>query len=154
MTKKKLEPFRVENSTINLERIDFEEILNEINPIIFDTNFLFTTFEFNVDVISELKRLVGSKFSLYIYEGTIEELKNIEKKKEKNKKYLPLIIKMLKVYNFKIIRSKIAYIDEQILSNLNKKVLVATNDKELRELIHAQQFRILYLRQKSYLEIK
>jgi len=65
-----------------------------------------------------------------------------------------LIIKMLKVYNFKIIRSKIAYIDEQILSNLNKKVLIATNDKELRELIHAQQFRILYLRQKSYLEIK
>ena len=61
---------------------------------------------------------------------------------------------MLRLYNFKIIKSDIKYIDEQILSNLNKKVLIATNDKELRELIHAQQYRVLFLRQKNYLNIK
>ena len=154
MIKKKLEPFTIENSTLDMERIDFESLLEEINPIIFDTNFLFITFEFKVDVISELRRLVGSKFSLYIYEGVIEELKSIERKKDKNKRFLPLIVKMLRLYNFKIIKSDIKYIDEQILSNLNKKVLIATNDKELRELIHAQQYRVLFLRQKNYLNIK
>lgn len=152
--KKKLKPFTIENSTFNLERINFDEVLNSNKPIIFDTNFLFVTFAFKIDIIEELKRVVGPNFSLFIYEGTIEELKSVEKQKDKNKAFLPLIVKMLQIYNFKIIKSHIKYIDEQILSNLNKNVLIATNDKELRELIHAQKFRVLYLRQKSYLDIK
>lgn len=122
--------------------------------MIFDTNFLFVTFAFKIDIIEEIRRVVGPNFSLYIYEGTIEELKSVEKQKDKNKAFLPLIVKMLHIYGFKVIKSKVKYIDEQILSHLHKNVLIATNDKELRELIHAQQFRVLFLRQKSYLQIK
>ena len=152
--KEKLEKFSIENSSIDLERVNFEQILNTKKPIILDTNFLFITFEFRIDLISEIKRVVGSDYTLYIYEGTINELKAIEKRKDKNKKFLPLIMTMLHRYNIKIIKSNQTYIDDQILENLNEKVIIATNDKELRLKIWNKRFKVLYMRQKSYLELK
>ncbi len=150
----KFEKFFIEKSIIDLEKINFNKIDKNQTNIIFDTNFLFVTFQFNVDIISEIRKLFGSKFNLFIYEGTISELTNLEKKKTKNKRFLPLIIKMLKIYNFKIIKSEQTYIDEQIMSNLDKNFLIATNDKELRQKIQKKRFKVIYLRQKSYLEVK
>ncbi len=57
-------------------------------------------------------------------------------------------------YNIKIISSKKKYIDEQILENLNEKIIVATNDKELRQKILSESCRVVYMRQKRYLELK
>jgi hypothetical protein len=149
----KFKPFTIDDYEINIPKISYDKIEMDNFPIIFDTNFLFVTFEFNIDVIAELKRLVSSNFTLYIYEGTISELKNIERKKEKNKKFLPLIMKMLTLYKFKIIKSNLNYIDDQILENINGKSLIATNDKELRNKIRKQGKKVLYMRNKSYLEI-
>ena len=150
----KLERFSVDNFKNDFSFINFSEILQVRNPIIFDTNFLFITFEFKIDIISELKKIIGGEFNLFIYAGTIEELKDIEKHKTKNKKFLPLIITMLKRYNFKIIKSDEKYVDAQILSNLNSNVILATNDKALRLEIWKRRYKVLYLRQKAYLEIK
>ena len=100
------------------------------------------------------ENLVGKNYNLFIYEGTIEELKAVERKGDKNKKFLPLIVKMLNIYNFKIIKSDIAYIDEQILSNVDDNVIIATNDKELRQKLQKKYCqKVMYMRQKSYLEI-
>jgi rRNA-processing protein FCF1 len=153
MKKEKFERFTIENAIIDLEKVNFKEVLESTSPIIFDTNFLFVTFQFNIDLISQIQTLIANNFSLYIYEGTILELQNVQKKGDKNKKYLPLIISMLKRYNFKIIKSDQTYIDDQILENLNKKVIVATNDKKLRQSIQKKGYSVLYLRQKSYLEM-
>ena len=150
----KLEKFTIKTAAINLKKINFDEILKHNNPIIFDTNFLFITFEFKIDIISELKRVIGGSYNLYIYEGTIKELENIEKKKEKNKKFLPLIMKMLEIYHFKIIKSNQNYIDDQILENINSKIIIATNDKELRQELWDKKSKVLYMRQKKYLELK
>jgi rRNA-processing protein FCF1 len=152
--KKKLPKFTIKNANVDLEKVNFEDVLNYVNPIIFDTNFLFITFEFRIDIIGEIERLIGKSYNLFIYEGTIDELYNIELKKDKNKKFLPLILTMLKRYNFKIIKSDKKYIDDQILENLNKNIIIATNDKELRKKIWQKGFRVMYMRQKSYLEIK
>lgn len=150
----KFEKFTVEKSTLDLEKVDLDYVKKTKNPIIFDTNFLFVTFQFNVDIISELRRVISSKYNLYIYEGTIDELMSVERKKDKNKQYLPLIVKMLHIYDFKIIKTKEKYIDAQIISNLDRDILIATNDKELKLEIQEKGFRVMYLRQKSYLEIK
>ena len=151
MVKEKFERFDV--SKIDLERVNFSDILEERNPIIFDTNFLFVTFEFRVDIISEIRRVISSKYSLYIYEGTIKELAAIQEKKDKNKRFLPLISKMLKLYGFKIIKSQKDYIDAQIIENMDKRIIVATNDKNLRHKIKRLGSRVLYLRQKNYLDL-
>jgi len=150
----KFEKFSIVNSTKDLEKISFSSIKkNEVN-IIFDTNFLFVSFQFNVDVIDELRKLFGTKFNLFIYEGTILEIANLETKKTKNKNIIPLIGKMLKLYSFKIIKSTQTYIDDQILENLTTYIYIATNDKELRLKIQNQRFKVVYLRQKAYLEVK
>ena len=152
--KDKFEPFSIKNSIEKIPKIEFNKILKDPNPIILDTNFLFIAFEQKIDLISELERIIGSNFTLYIYEGTINELISIENKKTKNKKLHPLIAKMLKIYKFKIITSKQKYIDKQILENLNDKVILATNDKKLRMKIQSGKKRVIYMRQKRYLELK
>jgi rRNA-processing protein FCF1 len=150
----KLKPISIVDSTKDMGRINFIDILSDSKPIIFDTNFLFVTFEFNIDIIEELKRVIGTNYTLYIYEGTILELLDIEKQKTKNKKYLSLISKMLQIYNFKVISSKQKYIDDQILENIDDKIIIATNDKELRLKLWELRSRVLYMRQKKYLEMK
>lgn len=158
MTKKKdssekFEKVKFSDMVIDLKRVDFSDILELKNPIVFDTNFLFVTFSFKIDIISEVRKVIGSDYSLFIYEGTLGELCSVERKGDKNKKFLPLIARMLKIYGFKIIKSEKHYIDDQILENLDKRVVVATNDKELRLSIQKEGFKVLYLRQKSYLEM-
>ncbi len=158
MKSNKFEKYSFNKATVELERVQFnsleEQKTTEIVPIIFDTNFLFVTFEFNIDLIAQIERLVGTKTQFYIYAGTLSELENIERKGDKNKKFLPLITTMFRRYNFKIIESEQNYIDDQILENSSKGILVATNDKELRQLLWKVPCRVLYMRQKSYLEIK
>jgi rRNA-processing protein FCF1 len=163
----KFEKYSFNRATVDLPRIEFEELYgielqrledgrkskNPI-PIIFDTNFLFVTFEFKIDFISQIQSIVGSNTQFYIYEGTLSELENIERKGDKNKRFLPLITKMFLTYNFKIIRSKQDYIDDQILENSEKNILIATNDKELRQTLWKVPARVMYMRQKAYLEIK
>ncbi len=147
----KFEKFTVEKATLDLGIGEISDVLGSLRPVILDTNFLFVSFQFNIDIISEMKRLVGGNFDLFIYEGTIGELKSVERKGDKNKKYLPLIMKMLHLYNVKIIKSEEKYIDDQILSNLDTKVVIATNDKELRLKIQSLGYKVIYLRQRSYL---
>lgn len=167
MKAEKFEKYSFNKATLDMQRVKFDEVhkiellrlqegrssKNPI-PIIFDTNFLFVTFEFRIDFISEILKIAGSNTQFYIYEGTLGELENIERKGDKNKKFLPLITKMFATYNFKIIKSNQAYIDDQILENADKKILIATNDKELRQLLWKVPARVMYMRQKSYLEIK
>ncbi|MCA9497153.1 MAG: hypothetical protein KC589_09480 [Nanoarchaeota archaeon] len=149
----KFEKFTIKNSTFDIEKVDFKKVKETHTPIIFDTNFLFMTFEFKIDLMSEIQRLLSINTNFFIYEGTISELENIERKGDKNKKYLPLIVKMLHIYNFKIIKSNQTYVDDQILENLDKKVIIATNDKALKQAIQKEGFKIMYSRQKAYLEI-
>ncbi len=150
----KFEKKSIEEIRTKIKEIEFKDIKNDEKiPIIFDTNFLFVTFQFNIDIIDELIRLFGNKYQLFIYEGTIKELSNLEKKKTKNKMYIPLIAKMLQLYNFQIIKSNKEYIDEQILDNVKSKIIIATNDKLLRLEIKKNGGKVLFLRQKKYLEL-
>ncbi|MCA9459002.1 MAG: hypothetical protein KC550_00470 [Nanoarchaeota archaeon] len=149
----KFKKFTIKDSTFDIEKVDFKTLKNARSPIIFDTNFLFMTFEFKIDLISQIQRLLSSNNNFYIYEGTISELESVERKGDKNKKFLPLIVKMLHLYNFKIIKSNQRYVDDQILENLDKKIIIATNDKVLKQTIQKKGFKIMYSRQKSYLEI-
>lgn len=154
ISSEKFEKFTIDSSIFDLERVEFDYLKKFSNPIIFDTNFLFVTFEFKLDIIVEIEKLLGKNYNLFIYAGTIDELKAVERKGDKNKRFLPLIVKMLHLYGFKIIKSEISYIDDQILSNTNSKVIIATNDKELRQKLQKKyNQKVMYMRQKSYLEI-
>ena len=58
---------------------------------------------------------------------------------------------MIHLYDFKIIKSSKRYIDDQILGNLNKDIIIATNDKELRKRLKNHNIRTIFLRGNNYL---
>ena len=127
--------------------------------LVFDTNFLFVPFEFRVEIISEIKRILGNDVSFVILKETLDELEKIELKKTKNKKFLPLIATLLKRYNVSILitqekmEKSSSYVDA-ILHTLPKNWVIATNDKELKQSLWKVPRRVIFMRQKSYLDIK
>ena len=121
--------------------------------IIFDTNFLFVTFVFKIDVIRELERIFSNSYEIYIYESTIRELENLKKVKSKDRKIIPLIYTFIKKYGLKVIESEKTYTDKVILENLDENYVIATNDFDLRRKIKKENENInfLVLRKKQYL---
>ena len=140
---------------LKLQKVEIDKLKNLKTPIIFDTNFLFLTFETKVDIIFEINRLFSNNYSLFIFEHTILELENILNRKDKSKKVIRLVCKFLTHYGFRLIKNSIKYIDNAIIENLDEKIIVATIDRELKKKIKQTnpKIKILILRQKSYLEI-
>ncbi|MFT4244513.1 MAG: PIN domain-containing protein [Candidatus Woesearchaeota archaeon] len=127
--------------------------------LVFDTNFLFVPFEFRVEIISEIIKILGNDVSFVILRETLDELERIEQKKTKNKKFLPLIATLLKKYNVSILISqekikKSSFYVDAILHTLPKNWVIATNDKELKQSLWKIPRRVIFMRQKSYLDIK
>ena len=125
--------------------------------LVFDTNFLFVPFEFRVEIISEIEKILGNSVQFCIVEETLKELEMIEKKRDKNKKFLPLIATLLKRYNFVIltncVNDEITYVDD-ILCLMPKKFVIATNDKLLKQRLWKIPKRVIFMRQMSYLDLK
>lgn len=125
--------------------------------LIFDTNFLFVPFEFRVEIISEIKTLLGNSVQFCIVDQSIDELQQVENKGDKNKKFLPLIATFLNRYEVQILTNittkKITHVDN-ILYDLPNEYVIATNDKELRHRLWEIPKRVIFMRQKSYLDIK
>lgn len=138
----------------NIDRIDIKDIEGN-NNIVFDTNFLFVTFLYDIDIIRELEKNFGINYSLYIFEGTLSELEKVNQKKDKKrKKSLPLVRKFLELYNFKIINSSNTYVDSDFIQNHDKGLIFATSDKALKKKLREKSAKVLFLRQKSYLELE
>ena len=140
--------------------IQFDEFIESNTSketLVFDTNFLFVPFEFRVEIIGEIQKLLGNSVSFVIVEETLQELEQVEKKGDKNKKFLPLIATFLNRYNVQILTqintNQTSHVDDT-LCTLPKDFTIATNDKELRHRLWEIPKRVIFMRQKSYLDIK
>ncbi len=136
---------------------EFLDFNSSKEVLVFDTNFLFVPFEFRVEVISEIQKVLGKSVAFVIVKETIDELYNIEKKGDKNKKFLPLIATFLKKYNIKVITNvlseEITHVDD-ILCALPNNFAIATNDKLLKQRLWKIPKRVVFMRQMSYLDLK
>ena len=71
-----------------------------MKKIIIDTNFLMIPIQFRVDIFSEIDRICNFNYKLFIFEQSINELKNIiEKQTGKNKKAAQFALKLIKLKN-------------------------------------------------------
>jgi rRNA-processing protein FCF1 len=135
--------------------LKLSDLKKEDTNILFDTNFLFVTFKFKIDLISELDNIFSKKKKLFIYASTLGELESLKNRKSKARKLIPVALKFLEKYDFKIIENSKneTYVDKLIIDNLTTKLIIATNDKKLRkEITHINsKIKFLYLRQKNYL---
>lgn len=143
------------NHLTSLEQFIEENESKEV--LVFDTNFLFVPFEFRVEIISEIQKVLGSSVAFVIVKETIHELESIEKKGDKNKKFIPLISTFLKKYNFTILDNitdlQTTHVDD-ILCSLPDNFVIGTNDKLLKQRLWKIPKRVVFMRQMSYLDLK
>ena len=121
--------------------------------VVIDTNFFMVPFQFNVDIITELEKLLPS-YKLTTPSFVINELKGL---KRNNKGKIRLNANLaLKLAN----SSKIEIKDISLLENetvddalLRVSEVLATNDIELKKRAKAKGITIVYLRQKNYITV-
>jgi len=119
--------------------------------VVLDTNMLLAPFQFGVDVISEIDRLLpGAK--LYVLSGTVRELDKVAEQGVKEKKYALLAKKLIAANHIEIIE-KDGPVDRELVEIAKRGAYVATNDKELRRRIREVGGHTIFLREKNRLEM-
>ena len=121
--------------------------------VVIDTNFFMVPFQFNVDIISELEKILPS-YKLTTPSFVINELKGL---KRNNKGKIRLNANLaLKLAN----SSKIEIKDISLLENetvddalLRVSEVLATNDIELKKRAKDKGITVAYLRQKNILQL-
>ncbi|MBI2653050.1 hypothetical protein HYX00_06295 [Candidatus Woesearchaeota archaeon] len=122
--------------------------------IIIDTNFLMIPSQFRVDIFSEFNRVCNFNYKLFIFEQSINELKNIiEKQSGKGKNAAQFALKLIKLKNIGIIESKQKDVDSLILNNLSPDTIIATQDSKLKKELIKKGTSVIILRQKKYLNL-
>ena len=124
-----------------------------IKEVVIDTNFFMVPFQFNVDIITELEKLLPS-YKLTTPSFVINELKGL---KRNNKGKIRLNANLaLKLAN----SSKVEIKDISLLENetvddalLRVSEVLATNDIELKKRAKANGITVVYLRQKNYITV-
>lgn len=124
-----------------------------VKEVVIDTNFFMVPFQFNVDIISELEKVLPS-YKLTTTSFVINELKGL---KNNNKGKIRLNANLaLKLAN----SSKVEIKDISLLENetvddalLRVSEVLATNDIELKKRAKAKGITIVYLRQKNYITV-
>jgi len=115
-----------------------------LTPVILDTNALLMQFEFKIDLEDELTRLLGA-FEILIPSSVLDELKNIKDKHVKPA--LDLASKYKTVETEKKGDESILFLAKKL------KAVVVTNDGELRRRLKEVGIKVIYLRQKSFLDM-
>ncbi len=125
--------------------------------VILDTNFLFIPLKFKVDIFSELERLYGITPKCIITLGTIKELEYLKKDAKpsflKEVNFAERIAQKCEVAKTQMVPEE--KVDDHILRYaLETRYPVATNDLALKKKLRNNGLSIIYLRQKTYLEIE
>jgi len=128
----------------------------EFLKVILDSNALFIPIQFKIDVFDELTRMLNRRFELILLSPVMRELKTLaEKGSPKMRKSAGFALKLAeKCKTVEIDAPAPALVDEVILKIAQKwGSPVLTNDKQLRRRLRDISVPVIYLRQKSHLEI-
>jgi hypothetical protein len=125
--------------------------------IIFDSNFLLIQSQFRINIYEELEKILNRKIEKIVISPVYEELQRLSKRKKiKERKNALMTLQFIK--NFDIVnveRLQKESVDDLIIRLAKKwNSPVATNDKELRRSLRNRGIAVIYLRQKSRLEIE
>jgi len=114
--------------------------------------------EIQINIISELDRLVKREYELIALSGVLTELEGLlSKSKPKKRKKVEFALRFLREQNIKVLNEKLLpneTADQYILRIAKKtKFAVATNDAKLKKNLKDANNPVIYLRQKSYLAV-
>ena len=122
--------------------------------VVIDTNFFMVPFQFNVDVISELEKLLPS-YRLTTPSFVINELKGL-KRNNKGKTRLNANLALKLANSSKIEIKDISLLENETVDYALLRVSegLATNDFELKTRAKDKGITVAYLRQKKYIAVE
>jgi rRNA-processing protein FCF1 len=125
--------------------------------VILDSNALFVPLQFKIDIFEELKTLLSVKFELVVLSPIRRELEIIaEAGSPKMCKLASYALKLAeKCVFFEVEKEKAALSPDDVIVEMAKRwnCPVFTNDRELRKKLRNISLPVIYVRQKSRLEI-
>jgi len=128
----------------------------ETLKVIIDSNALFVPLQFKIDIFSELERLLNRRFSLILLSSVKRELETLaEKGSPKTRKNAAYALKLGEKCTYvKVGDHENSQVDDVIVETAEKwRVPVFTNDVLLRKRLRDISVPVIYVRQKSRLEI-
>ncbi|MBE6508711.1 MAG: twitching motility protein PilT [Methanobrevibacter sp.] len=122
--------------------------------VVIDTNFFMVPFQFNVDVITELEKLLPS-YKLTTPSFVINELKGL-KKNNKGKIRLNANLALKLANSSKVEIKDISLLENETVDDALLRVseVLATNDIELKKRAKDRGITVAYLRQKKYIAVE
>lgn len=128
----------------------------KILKVILDSNSLFVPFQFKIDVFEALETVLGRKFEPILLSSVKKELETIAGRgSTKIRKLASCALKMAEQCVLFEVENENEKSPDDTIVELAKKwnCLVFTNDKKLRRRLRDISVPVIYVRQKSYLEI-
>lgn len=125
-----------------------------IKEVVIDTNFFMVPFQFNVDIITELEKILPS-YKLTTPSFVINELKGL-KKNNKGKIRLNANLALKLANSSKIEIKDISLLENETVDDALLRVseVLATNDIELKNRAKDKGITVAYLRQKRYIAVE
>ena len=124
--------------------------------VILDSNALFVPLQFKIDVFSELERLLNRRFELILLSAVKRELEILaEKGAPKMRKSACLALKFAERCRLVEVDAEASAAVDDVVVEVAKEwsAVVFTNDKQLRKRLRDISVPVIYVRQKSRLEI-
>ena len=125
-----------------------------IKEVVIDTNFFMVPFQFNVDIITELEKVLPS-YKLTTPSFVINELKGL-KKNSKGKVRLNANLALKLANSSKVEIKDISLLENETVDDALLRVseVLATNDIELKKRAKDKGITVAYLRQKKYIAVE
>ena len=125
-----------------------------IKEVVIDTNFFMVPFQFNVDIITELEKVLPS-YKLTTPSFVINELKGL-KKNNKGKIRLNANLALKLANSSKVEIKDISLLENETVDDALLRVseVLATNDIELKKRAKDKGITVAYLRQKKYIAVE
>ncbi len=119
--------------------------MEKLYKILLDTNFILIHHKFNIDIISEIERVLPGKYELITLSSVVDELKKL-------KTIGRFGLAFIEHNNIKVIDWPEKG-DRGLLSYAEKHgCILATNDRELRKKAREKSIPILFMRKKRILD--
>lgn len=115
-----------------------------MKTIILDTDFILISIKYKINIEEQLKQLCDFNLKICYLDKTLDEIKN-----KPNEKLAKEVIS-----NFGMIETKKDKIVDELILDISKRdrnIIIATQDKKLKEKLKKGKIAVITIRQKKYL---
>ena len=124
---------------------------------ILDSNFLLVPAQLKIDVFEGLMNLLNQNYEAIVLSTTIDELRSLMTKgSPKLRKQAEMALELAEKCDLINVDRKPRETNDEVIIRVaqQKKCIVATNDSELRKRLRNISIPVVYVRQKSRLELE